>query len=428
LNLFVRRIQVVREAEGEVGHAGTKGSGFKGGLVDNIVKSAYDTCRLGLVANGYHPHPIGPGSKKPMVVVSGEYREMHAWQSPDRGLAPSPQPGAGVGVRLGLQRGSTYLVALDWDDDDLALRAMYDFPSAVAKQGAKGNTTFFVAHREIPSKDFRDSNGNCLVQVLSVGRQTVIPPSVHPDTGVPYVWSGERTLLDTNVESLPELPHDYLDRIKAIIGSGGKVLEEEQEKAPPPPDGYDDDGPYAELKNLALYNLEKWVPDLGLYNCQRGMGRYATYKAVATWRPSTTGRRKEDRAQNLSIARKGIKDFGTGKGYSAIDLVMAARGCDLSAAFDWLAERVMPKDEIEIDVEKLKSANGADKAERGDDGGDDDARVGAEDDDALAALLGHTGITGTPCPNKSPCLFRTSFRWLASAISAASGERSKPLS
>ena len=84
-------------------------------------QNAFDETRLMLVANGYHPHPIGPGSKKPMVIVDGEYREIVQWQSPDRGMAPSPQPGAGVGVRLGLQRGGAYLVALDWDDDDLAL-------------------------------------------------------------------------------------------------------------------------------------------------------------------------------------------------------------------------------------------------------------------------------------------------------------------
>src|SRR3974390_1560764 len=113
-------------------------------MYSTTTASAYDSNRLGLVANGYHPHPIGPGSKKPMVIVDGEYKEMVQWQSPHRGMAPSPQPGAGVGVRLGLQHGGAYLVALDWDNESLAIAAMYSFPSAVCKEGLRGFTSFFV--------------------------------------------------------------------------------------------------------------------------------------------------------------------------------------------------------------------------------------------------------------------------------------------
>jgi hypothetical protein len=89
--------------------------------MDNASRtSAYDDYGQGLFGNGYHPHPIGPGSKEPMVIVNGQYRNMIGWQSPDRSLAPSPQPGAGVGVRLGKQRNGKYVIGIDWDHDDLA--------------------------------------------------------------------------------------------------------------------------------------------------------------------------------------------------------------------------------------------------------------------------------------------------------------------
>src|SRR5215472_1244508 len=116
---------------------GTRGSDM------HSFASAYDTYRLTLVANGYHPLPIGPGTKKPMVCVNGEYREIEQWQAPHRSMAPSPQPGAGVGVRLGKQQGGAWLVAFDWDDDKVSQIAMEKFPSAVCKAGRRGHTAFF---------------------------------------------------------------------------------------------------------------------------------------------------------------------------------------------------------------------------------------------------------------------------------------------
>ena len=43
---------------------------------------------------------------------------------------------------------------------------------------------------------------------------------------------------------------------------------------------------------------------------------------------------------NLSIVPKGIEDFGDGRKYTPIDLVMKARGCDADTALGWLAERL----------------------------------------------------------------------------------------
>lgn len=363
--------------------------------------SAYDDHRSTLVENGYAPHPIGPGTKKPMVIVDGEYKEIVAWQLPDRSMAPSPQPGAGVGVRLGLQRSGVYLVALDWDNEDVAIAGMDLLPAAVGKEGQRGYTSFFVSRTEIPSRDFR-VNGKCVVQVLSVGRQTVLPPSVHPDTGLPYVWSTVRTLLDTSVESLPELPADYVTRIEDAVKGAGLVADIEEEPKPKPAEGYDEDNPYAELNKLALRLLERWVPDLGLYRCRRKVGRFASYEAVATWRESTTGRKKEERDLNLQISgSEGIKDFGTQQGYSPINLVMAARPCNRAEAIGWLQERLMPSpvSDAKLDefVDKLKAQPSADGGACDNDASGD---AGAEDEDALAALTGAPWRHGDPLPEQ----------------------------
>jgi hypothetical protein len=102
--------------------------------------------------------------------------------------------------------------------------------------------------------------------------------------------------------------------------------------------GGDDASPWRALNDMALARLDSWVSALDLYKCVRH--RDGSYAAVATWRPSSTGRALEERKRNLGICSKGIKDFGTSKSYSPIDLVMAALGLDFARAADWLDERV----------------------------------------------------------------------------------------
>ena len=171
-----------------------------------LLTSVYDHHRTPYHANGYTElHPIGPGTKVPMVFVDGEYKNMVAWQDPNRTIVTTPQPGAGIGVRLGRQRCGLYLVALDWDDEGLSDIAMSRFPSAVCKVGRRGHTAFFVSRNEIAPKNYK-MGGGCRLQVLSTGQQTVLPPTVHPDTQEPYWWLGGYTFANVKIENLPELP------------------------------------------------------------------------------------------------------------------------------------------------------------------------------------------------------------------------------
>ena len=82
------------------------------------------------------------------------------------------------------------------------------------------------------------------------------------------------------------------------------------------------------------------MPALALFKCRPARGGY---EAVATWRPSSTGRPDNVRKPNLKIAPAGIRDFGAGgvgngHGYTPLDLVMAAHGCDLDTAFKFLSD------------------------------------------------------------------------------------------
>ena len=99
------------------------------------------------------------------------------------------------------------VVAVDIDKDS----ALDMVPlSPVVKRGAKGETRFFKYNGEVNFK--RHDLG---IELLSNGNQTVIPPSVHPDTGQAYKWTTPDTLLDYDIDDLPVLPDDWFDAVGA---------------------------------------------------------------------------------------------------------------------------------------------------------------------------------------------------------------------
>ena len=93
----------------------------------------------------------------------------------------------------------------------------------------------------------------------------------------------------------------------------------------------DADSPWRPLNDAALASLGAWVDALKLYNCIRKHD--GSYAAVATWRPSSSGRATEQRKRNLGISAKGIKDFGmtylnTDYGKGLADSIAAAFTAD----------------------------------------------------------------------------------------------------
>ena len=93
--------------------------------------------------------------------------------------------------------------------------------SPVIKRGRRGRTPFYQWDGgEVPSRDFKDREGKVIIQLLGMGHQTVIPPSVHPETSQPYEWekgTTGRTLLDTNVRDLPKLNQAKLAALEEAL-------------------------------------------------------------------------------------------------------------------------------------------------------------------------------------------------------------------
>jgi hypothetical protein len=193
--------------------------------------------------------------------------------------------GAGIGVLGGPP--SQDMVGIDIDTEDpeiLAALLVVLPPTLVKKVGAKGETCFY--HGPGVASQSWSIAGRRAVEIIGPGRQTVLPPTVHPDTHAPYRW----LTLDTR-----------------------------------------------QLNEAALVTLSDWVPALGLYKARRTT---LGYEAVPIWRPSSTGRPGPQRSRNLKIVPAGIRDFGANVGYTPLDLVMATLGCDLDAAFGFLSQRL----------------------------------------------------------------------------------------
>jgi hypothetical protein len=164
----------------------------------------------------------------------------------------------------------------------------------------------------------------------------VLPPTIHPDTGAPYRWSGSESLEDLQPHELPALPSDIAEKITGALLPLGYRPEPRPHEGGNGGNG-DGDSPHRVLNNEALANLDAWVPALMLYRCRRTQ---KGYEAVPTWRPSTTGRELGKRHRNLKIVMDGIRDFGADQGYTPLDLVMTACDCDLDTAFRFLSERL----------------------------------------------------------------------------------------
>ena len=149
------------------------------------------------------------------------------------------------------------------------------------------------------------------------------------------------TLIFTN-EDLERL-EDTLDALGCVGALDGPRQDLSGVQSPPQPTN-DDDAPslWRRLNEMAMKDFPSWVPALGLYGCTPNVGGY---KMVNETRKSGQGRPTELRKKNLSFHLTGIKDFGSDKRYTPLDIVLAVRSSGFHDAFDWLCERVkMPLD------------------------------------------------------------------------------------
>lgn len=118
----------------------------------------------------------------------------------------------GFGLVLGK---ASNLIALDIDTDNDEIKKLCPL-SPLVKRGRTGETRFFKYDPRI--KNFpRNQNGiDYEVEILTDGKQTVMPPSIHPDTKKPYFWLSSDTLPNFDIDQLPMLDISFLKEIERI--------------------------------------------------------------------------------------------------------------------------------------------------------------------------------------------------------------------
>jgi len=329
--------------------------------------SPFASASPSLAALGYSCVPLIPASvtshrgrgKAPGAYMGGHWQGLDKWQrrreTPlqgfELGLAMKA-PDANVGVVLGtVARPGLYVIAVDVDaeDADTVDAIVRCLPaSPMVKRGAKGRTLFYAAPKTVTSRAFDDHRiprdagiPRRLVDILTgfATKQTVCPPSVHPD-GPVYKWLAG----PVSASELPLFDDDamtVLEETLELFGYDPEAARGGRGERKPyvPGDHADTTGDAFDVaKRAALANIGAWIHDVqNLHGLRPARGGF---EAVSLMRDSSSGQPLERRKRNLSIQPNGIRDFGTDATFSAIDLVAHHNGLSVGEALTFLEERL----------------------------------------------------------------------------------------
>lgn len=166
-----------------------------------------------LIAAGASLHWLVPFEKRP---IADEWSK--APVQSEAALSASYRADANIGIRLGepskVEGGYLHLIDLDIRKAELASEAWAKllelwpaartFPAVISGSGGESRHLYFISPVAFPKKKLAKSDGFSTVwdekkqrevkkfdweiDILGTGSQAVIPPSIHPDTRLPYRW------------------------------------------------------------------------------------------------------------------------------------------------------------------------------------------------------------------------------------------------
>lgn len=293
-----------------------------------------------LLANGYEPLPITPGSKAPEIrswtLIDIDESTVESWEARQKG-----------GDYVGLRCGTIVAVDIDIDNADVTADVLSDLEfslgSAPVRRGKPGRAlAMFKAAGRWPKKTLKlvDPEGaEHAIEVLASGQQFVAF-GIHASTGREYSWEGGSPR-DTAVDSLTEVSEaelvDWLSGVEALLPNGwavapGSVFDEDERFLLTfRPSRDESEMSLDELTDhRALLSLEAWVPDV-----LPGAREYRDGYRISS---KALGR---DLQEDLQIDPAGVYDFGEEAASSASAVVAKYRfEGDITAAREWLRNRL----------------------------------------------------------------------------------------
>jgi Bifunctional DNA primase/polymerase, N-terminal/AAA domain len=175
---------------------------------------------LSLIANGLDVIPLKPREKGTNV---------EGWTTAPRHTADSfraaLRPGGNLGLRTGRAVAGGYLHDVDYDvnvSTPESLAVLHELippdvlptcPTVITGNASGNRRHFYIVTDEPLAKAVRKGPWG-KIELLGLGQQAVLPPSIHPDSGRPYRW--ERPLDDmADLLGLPPAPRIPVDRCRA---------------------------------------------------------------------------------------------------------------------------------------------------------------------------------------------------------------------
>lgn len=155
--------------------------------------------------------PIRPGTKAPVISNWSRFCEtMPSEEEREEWL--SRYPSHGIGLPLGSASGLC-IVDIDTEDPEKIDAITSALPASPWKRiGKKGMALAFRNPHSV-----RNFSIQGVVDFLATGRQVVLPPTIHPDTGRAY--TANSALNDRDIlAALPDLPADAETRIRQALG------------------------------------------------------------------------------------------------------------------------------------------------------------------------------------------------------------------
>ena len=297
--------------------------------------------------NGLSVIPIHPKGKNPAFIEpnSGAWMGLMDWsrfcnERPSEALleAWAEMPGANIGACMGA---ASNMIAVDIDTNDKTLINKFkkELPATpFVKIGRRGVNLLYRFNPKIPTRSFAlDGERTKVIEFLSTGKQIVLPPSIHPDSGIPYRWENPEFSLEFHsTDALPELTEEAFIACAEIVGQKLKTIELIAEGRKPPKLKRIEhaDTVWNELNDRALSDLHSWVPKL--FPDHKLLGK-ENYRLIATWRGGEN--------YNVSIHSEGIVDFATDETYSAISLIKTAFGISLAESYAALSNVLISPEE-----------------------------------------------------------------------------------